>query len=305
MSKNYKAYVDESKLYKNGRANNDYKWKESEDGLYKFLNDNDGYKYVFYCEPRESGKDCETSYLSANIFLKLIEKYYRTIGKAIFIDEQATHKQYYFTKAGEKNGTAGSRKILYYKRSMNCGEVVIGFDVMNNPKKGNELNSKYVKEQKQDLLLLEKTYHRIGNFTFFSRKKSNEDVRDIQHIHKERSENWNETLRYLKCKWGKYQFDGFCTFDEYIKMSLQQFYTKEGWECLKKIVLNDQNKCKKLTNDDKLYEKELKDFYDKIKNCTGEIYLPDYDKDDIKVINAIINIRSKLIIMLLNGKIKP
>lgn len=302
MSKKYKTYVDDGKLYKNGRANNDYKWKESEDGLYKFINDNDGYKYVFDYEPRESGTDCETSYLSANIFLKLIEKYYKTNGKVIFIDEQATYKQYYFTKA---DGTAGSRKILYYKRYKNYGEVVIGFDVMNNPNepdKKNKFPPHILYELYKDLnefKVLKAIYHTIGNFTFFPRSKSYERKDEFQtKIHNETfRENWNKSLNYLKKNWEKYQFDGFCEFEDYIKMSMQQFYTVKGWEQIKEIVCNGEL--------EKLLESktELKKLYQNIKDCTDEINCKDYDKDDIKVINAIIKIRSKLIIMMLNGEL--
>ena len=294
-----RTYVDESGKTKlsswRGKENEKKREKIITIGLDKFLNDdNNNFKYDFENEPREGDADNEASYLSNMIFIKIINMFKKNIDDETYIFKRADA------------GTDGSRYIHFDNGKI----VAIGFDVMNNPNKpGRGMNN--VLDQNfgstNEIKELKNIYHRIGNYTFFPKSKNYDKKYEIQRtIHKSMfKEDWNKTLKYLEDNWDHYQFDVFCDFKEYIKMSLQQFYTKKGWGYLKDIILKDKEQYQKLTCDNKIYEKELRVIYNEIKNFDDEIYCDKYDNDHIIVINAIVKIRSKLIIMLLNGKIKP
>ncbi len=291
------TYIKQEEMDKTFRGNKTTKTDRNDraelikKGFELFVNGKNNFEYDLKKEneAKYDGADSEASYLSKIVGINLIKTFLK-YNKKTDIDEDKTYIFY----ATEGSGTVSSKDIYFE----NGKKVSIGFDVMNNPNTGELNNILNNKEElyKLELEKLEEIYHTIGNFTFFPRREI-KNSSDIQHIHKNNNENWNKTLKYLEDNWGYYQFNGFCKFEEYIEMSLQQFYTIEGWKIIKEIV--DEEELEKLLKD----ETKLKKLYVMIKDSTSEIYCKTYDKDDVKVINAIIQIRSRIIIMMLRGKL--
>ncbi|MCU9533700.1 hypothetical protein [Streptococcus sp. CSL10205-OR2] len=87
------------------------------------------------------------------------------------------------------------------------------FDVMNN------LKPRYFTELTEN-----EDYHFIGNFTPIP--ANNNLKRSLQFVHKNLNEDWNKMIICIKERW--HEFGMNFSFDDYIKMTLQEDYYHDG-----------------------------------------------------------------------------
>ena len=119
-----------------------------------------------------------------------------------------------------------NRGRIDLKRNKDSSSCRILFDIMNN--------SKYNVGKK-----CEYKYRRIGNFAPLP---GTQLKRSLQCIHRDKNERWDYMLPYLRENWVKINnIPGCEDFKNYMKVSCQQMYFQEVFNCINQI--KDIDKC--------------------------------------------------------------
>lgn len=230
-------------------------WNE---GYRNFLFSDQPYLYDFSHE--ETNHDYECSYLSIVIFWNLAQKKEKYKKSDIIIDQ----KEY---RGGRTKYDSKGEGNWYYYDVMHNATV----DKNRKGKLATKLGEKSVIR-----LQWEKVYHTIGNFSPVPYAKN----RQINFIHHDMNEWWEPTLKFMKDYWGDWEI----SFDEYIKMTIQQMYYKCNFEEIyseyEKIILESNPKDLIGILETKLIEEDWDKKLQKWESKSDLIDLNDYAKTD-------------------------
>ena len=245
---------------KRGRKNKEEYQKAVEKGVEKFKKrlNNKITTVISDKEPRNNDCDIEASYLCHGVWNKLL-----------------------------RNEEIGSGNYFCWANNSYNSEIIFHFDIMNNPCKTN--NNIYscglFKDQgEKDRIEFEKMYHCIGNIALMPWfETNNSNYINGQMLHKALDERWDLYLSVLRNNWSDWnKFSEDFTFEEYMKISLQQVYYKDVYEMAIKKKIGE------ISKDDI-------ENWNVMISSNKELISFDNDKNVIKKIKTITEIRCQMI----------
>lgn len=255
---------------RNGLRNN--KWMSILDECVVKYVKNYGWSYDLSNENKQpKGQDCEARYLSQFIFKFLLEEK----------DSVLLHT------------TCDRYAMLELDRN---NKIRIHFDVMNNPKTCHEFSASMKDKDYKHWVWWKDNYHVIGNLVpipWPDKLKINNQLKHLQL-----DERWDMFLRYMRTEWKNWYADEKFSFERYMILTCQHMYYEEIFDDLKKML-----EGKSL---DDVSIDEWIDFLDseeKKIDVNSKLLKFDIKKNETERINFLIEVRSRIIVAILQKRI--
>ncbi len=255
---------------RNGLRNN--RWMNILDECVGKYVKNYSWSYDFSKENEQpKGQDCEARYLSQFIFKYLIET-----KDTILL--HTTCDRYAILELGG-----------------NC-KIQLHFDVMNNPKTCHKFSASMKNEDYEHWIWWKDNYHVIGNLAPIPWPKKLKPNNQLKH--RKLDERWDMFLQYMKTEWKNWYVNEKFSFERYMIFTYQHIYYEEIFDDLEKML-----ERKSL---DEVSEDEWIDFLDSEEMKIDEnLKLLEFDinKNEMKKINYLIEVRSRIIVAVLKKRI--